>query len=716
MYIPEHYQEYQTAIRAAGRPLDLVEGTIIFTDATTMSIDSSVLLSNAISISKQCVDGDSLMFGGVFTSVLTLSLLTDKDRYAFFNARIDLIYKITIGYTEPEDPNDEPEPIFETIPLGVFYVADATRTRDTVNLTAYDSMTLLDKELGDAQITGSAWDAFNLISTFCQYPLAFTQEDLSQFVNTEFAISGSALDGLKTYRDVVKQLCQLLGCFALDDRTGRLALKKFSTTPDITLGDNETGEYPWYTYVPADYESAFVGVSITSSQQTYQKHAEGAVVAGSMLVMEDAPAWDYGTEEANTEKTNNIYGLLYDDERQQPVFTYTPGSVDMPSDATFECGDMIRFYTQYSDEPYDFIITSIEWKFHNGMDLESVGINPILESSSTSATEGGRLLSQSVEKSRLQFVTFTNSSEIKLNSIHQTEKIGSCQFRPTTNTTALFIATILVEVSGVPDVEQSETSQETETVEVPVYAYNEQAEVVPLVDANGNPVDHLTATGTNTFTYTYTDKRDGKCEISIYYMFDNTIIPNAEEPYVVVEELANGQHVITVSYPINLECDFQRHNFDIYMNANCGETTEVVIPFNTLKATLVGQEIDEIARWDGNIRVDDESPFEPIAFGNVGVNEFYHGDFVISVNPEEYDPTIPNQIYIQDAIVIPTVIEHISLYALGTLGIKPIYEGTGDLIPHVLFYSMYISTENDDTLVTENGIAFETEGMPSVEQ
>ena len=709
MYIPEHYQEYQTAVRAADRPYDRVHGVVTFPDATTMQITDDVLMADSVSISKQCVDDDSLMFGGVFTYSLKLSLLTDVDRYKFFGAKIELSYEIEIAIDEG---GEEPTYQMEPVPLGVFYVADAEKPGDTVNLMAYDSITLLDKELGDAQVTGSAWDAFNLISSFCQYPLAFTQEDLAQFVNTEYAISGSTLDGLKTYRDVVKQLCQMLGCFALDDRTGKLALKKFSTTPDIILGDNETGEYPWYTYIPADYESAFIGVSITSSQQTYQKRAEGAVVAGSMMVMEDAPAWDYGTEEANTEKTNNIYGLLYDDDENEPVFTYTPGSVDMPSDATFECGDMVRFYTQYSDEPYDFIITSLEWKFHNGMSLESVGINPILESSSNSASEGGRLLSQSVEKSRLQFVTFTNSSEISVGDT-QTKKIGSCQFRPTTNTTALFVATILVEVSDVPDIEQSETSRETETVEVPVYAYNEQSEVVPLVDADGNPVDHLTATGTNTFTYTYTDKRDGKCEVSIFYMFDNTIVPSAEEPYVVVEELANGQHAITVSYPINLECDFQRHTFDIYITSNGGTT---VIPFNTLKATLVGQEVDEIARWDGNIRVDDEHIFEPIAFGNVGVNEFYHGDFVISVNPEEYDPTLPNQLYIQDAIVIPTVIEHISLYALGTLGIKSIYEGTGDLIPHVLFYSMYISTENDDTLVTENGIAFETEGMPSVEQ
>ena len=222
MLHPTHETEYRAAIDAIGRPYNTVTGTITFSDATTLTITDDVLSEDPVSISRQCVDGDSLMFGGVFTNLLHLSLVTDVDRYKFFGAKIQLFYEIEI---ELQDGTDEPTYLMEQVPLGVFYVADADRPGDEVVLTAYDSMTLLDKELGDAQITGSAWDAFNLISTFCQYPLAFTQEDLSQFVNTEFAISGSALDGLKTYRDVVKQLCQLLGCFALDDRTGRLALK-----------------------------------------------------------------------------------------------------------------------------------------------------------------------------------------------------------------------------------------------------------------------------------------------------------------------------------------------------------------------------------------------------------------------------------------------------------------------------------------------------------
>ena len=700
MLHPTHETEYRAAIDAIGRPYNTITGTITFLDATTLDITDALLSEDPISISRQCVDNDSLMFGGVFTDRLSLNLVTDVDRYKFFGAKIELFYEIEITIQEG---TDEPTYQMEQVPLGVFYVADAERPADEVNLTAYDSMTLLDKELGDAQITGSAWDAFNLISTLCQYPLAFTEQDLSQFVNTQYAISGSTIDGLKTYRDVVKQLCQMLGCFAMDDRTGRLALKKFSTTPDITLGDNTTGDYPWYAYVPADYESAFIGVSITSSQGTYEKHAEGAVVAGSIMVIEDAPAWDYGTEEANQAKTDNIYGLLYDDEHNQPVLAYTPGSLEMPSDATYECGDMLRIYTQYSDEPYYFIITSIEWDFHNGMNLESVGINPLLESSSNSSSEGGRILSQAVEKGRLQFITFTNSSDIVVGD-EETEKIGSCQFRPTTNTTALFIATILVTVSNTTPVPNY---TEEETITVPVVPYYNDEETT-VTDINGNPV---TFSGSTVKKFIY--ETAGKCEISIYYKFDNTIVPNAEEPYLAVENLVDGQHIITVSYPINLDCDFNRHTFDVFISSSGGTVT---VPFNTLRAALIGQEVDEIARWDGNIRVDDEQPFELIELGKMLVKDITHGEFVVSVNPETYDPTLPNQLYIRDGIIIPDpndpIVEDFVLLALSAMGVKTIAEGTGQLIPHILFYSLYISAENDDTLVTEDGIAFETEGMP----
>lgn len=672
MYIPEHYQEYQTAIRAAGRPLDLVEGTIIFTDATTMSIDSSVLLSNAISISKQCVDGDSLMFGGVFTSVLKLSLLTDKDRYAFFNAKIQLGYKITIGYTESEDPNDEHEPIFVPVPLGVFYVADATRTRDTVNLTAYDSMTLLDKEIGDLQISGTPWVVFQQVSLACGYELAFEETDLINFPNYDQSIGCSSDNGIKTYRDVVKVVCQMLGCFALDDRTGRLALKKFSTTPDITLGDNETGDYPWYEYTPADYECSYIGVAITGMQGTYHKITDNPDAFGLILKMEDAPAWDYGVAETQETKTNAIYELLYDDTLGEPVFTYTPGTLDMPSDATYECGDMLQINTPYSDEPYYLLITSITWNFHNGMTIESTGINPFLDGSTPKDEESTRMINQGIAKNKLQFIKVTNNAEKEIGH-NESEAIISVVFTPTAQTSALFVATIVVDVSGVADIENSKT--EEETVEVPVYAYNAQSEVVPLVDANGNPVDHLTATGTNTFNYK--DIRDGKDKISIWYVLDEIIQPSPEEPYYAIDELPNGKHIITISYLIQIPV-VKRYFLDVYMKSEGGTVT---IPQWAIQAAMLGQEIDEVQRFDGNIRVNDEEPTGLFDLGAIAITALTDAITIATTNALEVTAT-----------------DMFTLYNIGSISSVPLTD-TANVI---MEYTGICSEESDD-FYTEDG-------------
>ena len=97
---------YRSAIRQASRPYNTVYGTITFTDInmTPLTVNSSNMPANSISISKQCIDDDELMFGGVFTNVLKFSVVTDLDRYVFFGAKVELTYKIQTG-TDTELPN-----------------------------------------------------------------------------------------------------------------------------------------------------------------------------------------------------------------------------------------------------------------------------------------------------------------------------------------------------------------------------------------------------------------------------------------------------------------------------------------------------------------------------------------------------------------------------------------------------------------------------------
>ena len=116
-----------------------------------------------------------------------------------------------------------------------------------------------------------------------------------------------------------------------------------------------------------------------------------------------------------------------------------------------------------------------------------------------------------------------------------------------------------------------------------------------FTDINGNPV---TFSGATTKSYVY--KRSGKCEASLYYVLDGIKVPNDEEPYVAVDSLENGKHIITVSYLFRISQP-KRYILDIYMNANGGTIT---IEPSGLQASLMGQEIDEVEKWDGNLIID----------------------------------------------------------------------------------------------------------------
>ena len=586
MYIPEHASEYKTAIRRASRPYNTVEGVITFPDSTTMDIDGATMPTNSISISKQCVDSGELMFGGVFMSTLKISLLTDMSRYAFYNATISLKFKIEVGRTT--DPN--PTPIYSEVPLGIFTVSDAERPTDRVVLTADDNMAMLDKDIGGTIISGTPWQVFQQVSQETGIQLAFTETDLDEFVNNDYAIEVSENSGIKTYREVVKVPCQMMGCFAYADRQGKLALKKFSATVDDTL---TTGD--WYSCVPADYQCKYVALSITSMAGTWLKSVSDPNEIGNTMIIEDAPAWDYGSAEAQDTKAQNLFDYLVS------IDEYTPCDLSMPGDPTFDCGDRLHLVTK--GEPVDTLIMSIEWKFHNGMDITSEGINPYLTGNSAIATESQRILNQAVEKSKLQFLAFTNSSQ-KVLTPNANVEICKAEFTPTADTNALFVATILV------DVDVSDTSEtHTESVQVPITITDQQGQPAVITDLQGNPLN-VSGTAQNTYTYA----RDGRSPVSIWYTFNGIKVPSDEEPYIAVDEIEKGKHIITVSYPITGLTAYQPADWRVYMKSGNGTVT---INAFEAKATILGQEIMDSSRISGPIEGYSDTYLN--ALGHLGV-------------------------------------------------------------------------------------------------
>ena len=654
---------YKTAMRSASRPYNTVYGTITFTDIdmSPLTVDGSNMPTNSISISKQCIDDDELMFGGVFNYVLKLSVLTDMDRYAFFGAKVVLTFKIQTG-SHTEGTTVVPD--YSEVPLGEFTVTDAERPNNMVTLTCYDNMSLLDKELGSAFLTGTPWEMFQLVSANTGMQLDFTEEDLEEFANYTYQADASEERGIKTYRDVVKMECQLLGCFAYAERNGKLALKEFSVRPDISLTMSD-----WYSLVPADYTCKYVAIQISSLAGTHSASSSGVLDSGLTMIIEDAPAWDLGSEEAEQAKTDNLFNVL------MTIDEYTPCDMDMPSDPTFDCGDRLQLITR--NGTIETLITSIEWKFHQGMSIDSEGLNPYLVGGSLLANETNRILTQAVERSKLQFVSFTNAGT-KIIGDEESVKIGECVINPSKETDALFVATILVDI----DVDDEE---ETETVSVPIEITDQQGQPAVITDLQGNPLT-LSASAENTYY------RDGKVGVGVFYKMGLQRVPSDEEPYLAVDRLAKGQHIITVTYPLNALAPNERHEFQLYITANGGTVT---VPARTLKASIIGQEITDITGFSGLIRIEDNT-FTLDDLAGMGAVQLYDNGSV-TINSVPY----------------MSVSDDILLYNISSVGLLEFEEGTGSSQPQIYMRSGFdLLTETDDYFAPESGsgVRFITEG------
>ncbi len=577
---------YRNTIRSASRPYDTVYGTVYFptnTGLDPLTVDSSNMPTNAITISSQCIDDEALMFGGVFSNSLKLSIITDIDRYAFYNAVVELYYKIEVG-----------EDLFATVPLGVFTVADADRPTNQVNLTAYDNMTMLDLPLGGMFIDGTPWQIFEQVQQHTGMVLGFEEEYLEEFVNHTYQLSASEDRGLQTYRDVVKMVCQQLGCFAYADREGKLNIKEFSIRPDIAMNMSH-----WYSLVPADYKCQYIGISITSLKGTYTKMVDDPTARGLVMAIEDAPAWDYGLETALQAKTDNLFNLLRIIDGDDG---YTPCEIDMPSDATFECGDRLEL-TLRNGDVIETLITSMEWKFHQGLSITSSGLNPFLEGGSALDSATSRIISQTVAKSKLQFVSFTNANEIVIND-NQEAKIGECVINPSADTQALFVATILCDIDDTNGITVLDINDEEQTI-------------------------------------------GGKCGVTVFYKLgvdsEMHYVPSDTDPYYAIDTLEDGRHIITVTYPLNSLTENTRYEFQVWLSSDGGTIT---VPQYSLEATILGQEITDITRFDGTIRVEEEYPITSI--GYIQFNPITHDPFVVTVGGV-FDTTIPNQVFLSDS-------------------------------------------------------------------
>ena len=410
-------ESYKTAIRAHTRT-DRVTGILTLTDGTVLALGAADLLSGTLTIDNQCVTGEELEFGCVYLGQAALNLRTALSRYAFYGARLVLDYALAL-----------PDGSWETVPLGVYTVAEAERKALYVSIKAYDNILPLQNRWDGTAMQGTAYELLAQIADGCGLTLGQTANEIAALnPNAALPCQLSSADGLTTWRDCVAAVAQLVGCFAAADRAGRLVLRPFAGTPCAALdaaARTEAGV--------SDFSCHYAALVIETAGGDYT--ASRPQEQGLTMTITDMPLAEKGLPATRQQIADNLFAAL----RQ---LDYTPASVTMPGDPAFEPGDRIALPQADGTAP-QMLVTHFVWKYRGRQTLKSVGRNPHLNSSNDTATGRAlRKLQTSTEGKRIVYYSFTNAAALTVGST-ETPAVA-IEFAATEDTSAMFLAQLLL--------------------------------------------------------------------------------------------------------------------------------------------------------------------------------------------------------------------------------------------------------------------------------
>lgn len=306
-------------------------GTITFKDGLYVTFNNQNIDQNKSKITKQVVSGENLEIGNVFSSELKLTLRDSDDwqisskTYNFYDAIITLNFRL--------EYNDNGTTRTETVPCGIYKVTEAERTYHTVSLVAYDYASNFNTKLAVRfSETMSPYDAISAICGLCNVQLGMTEAQVMIFPNGDRDdLPMNIYKKGTSYKEILGNICTLLSCNAVIDRSGRLILAEYGKISVRALTPSERYSTSYVDYI-GHYTTLYV-VNKKGEVDDYAVHSLLPYRELAMNIGKNTLFNKYDNGDRNT-IADNILTYLYN-------IVYSPCSVTMPCDPSIDIGDMI---------------------------------------------------------------------------------------------------------------------------------------------------------------------------------------------------------------------------------------------------------------------------------------------------------------------------------------------------------------------------------------
>lgn len=415
-------EEYKAAIYKT--PIySKITGTITLKNGNTVSIydnsSASNIVKNSLSITNQCYSKNKLEFGNAYIGQLTIALYNDIDRNALYGAEIALSYHLKLA-----------NGTYEAVPLGIYIISQAVRTKRIVKITAYDKMQLLDMDFQSTETAGKIYAVLQYIANITGIQLAQTEDEIEELTNGRRYITIAEDMEYKTYRDIICDIATVLCCFATMTRDGKLKFVEYGTTTaeEIPAGHRNntdiaekvvnydtlkfTGHKNIYTVVKSGQETGTTIIDIGFVPIIGKNHTRDYVMV---------------TLQNMIDKISELY--------------YTPLACDVVNNPALELGDRLELTNGTATE-CSAPLMYYKWQYHGFMSVKAVGENSTSGESRTSRIAAGT--ADAVAGVETTIFTYENARVYNLNAEFQ--QITRIDFVSIKATKGLFHAQILLNV------------------------------------------------------------------------------------------------------------------------------------------------------------------------------------------------------------------------------------------------------------------------------
>ena len=378
-------QEYKDAIRRQTRKFEWY-GTITTKNGRIYHFTNKDIVKGSGTLTRSCAGSTSLELGSVYAAELDISLYLDVDRYSLYDAEIDLSFvcqhhvkniwnnlrSFTWASRRSTTWNDK-GPV-ETIPMGKFVVAEATRTLTVLQLKAYDYMLKFDKNMKNSGTVRTPYEWLKYACEVCNVSLGVTEAQVAAMPNGTRSLSWTNLEEDMSYRDLIAQVATVLCGVCQIDRSGALVVIPFSNTPVMDIPAS------WrYSSKIADYITKYTGL--------YATYRAGGLTEYFHVEPDDGLIYNIGTNPllqiaATSLRSEILQGII----NNLAATTYTPFEADIPGDPALDPMDVLSLSGGQATGEIA-CITEIVIRINGKNHIKCVGENPRLNQAKSRYTK-----------------------------------------------------------------------------------------------------------------------------------------------------------------------------------------------------------------------------------------------------------------------------------------------------------------------------------------